>query len=162
VLGGEFPLHDDVGLAQRDAWVSEQTGEDGSGACKRQVGHDGERLAGPHVLDGVGFDNADGGTVTEALAQARHERRIPLEHENPSTRSSKCLSEDAAASPDFEDQIASREVGVSDEVAGELLTSEEVLAGRSCCWSPTDGHGTSPSSSSLDSRTSGPMRRVAS
>jgi hypothetical protein len=35
-----------------------------------------------------------------------------------------------------------------------------VLAGRSSCRSPTDGHGTSPSSSSVDCRTSGPRRRV--
>ena len=98
--------------------------------------------------------------MSEAFAQPRREGRIPLEHENASARLSKCFGEDAGASPDLEDEIASLEVGFSDDAAGELLTSKEVLAGRSSCGSPTAGHGTSPSSSSVDSRTSGPRRGV--
>jgi hypothetical protein len=69
--------------------------------------------------------------VSEAFAQPRREGRIPLEQENASARLSKCFGEDAGASPDLEDEIASLEVGFSDDVAGELLTSKEVLAGRS-------------------------------
>ena len=90
--------------------------------------------------------------MSEPFAQLRREGRIPLEHENASARLSECLGEDAGASPDLEDEIASLEVGLSDDVAGELLTSKEVLAGRSSCGSPTAGHGTSPSSSCRDSR----------
>jgi hypothetical protein len=160
VLHGELPLHDHVGPSQWDGWVAEQPGEDRPGPCERQVGQYGERLARPHVVDGVGLYNADGGAVSEAFAQPRHEGWIPLEHENASAHSSKCVGENAGASADLEDEIASPEVGFSDEVAGELLTSKEVLAGRSSCGSPTDGHGTSPSSSSVDPRTSGPLRRV--
>jgi len=160
VFRGELPLHDHGGPSQGDGWVAEQAGEDGPRPCERQVCDDGERLARPYVFDGVGLYNTDGGAVPEAFAQSRREGRIPLEHENASAHSSKCVDENAGASPDLEDQIASLEVGFSDEVAGELLTSKEVLAGRSSCGSPTDGHGTSPSSSSVDPRTSGPGRRV--
>jgi hypothetical protein len=135
-------------------------GEDGPRACERQVGDDGERLGRPDAVDGVGLYNTDCGAVSEAFAQPRREGRIPLEDENASAGSSKCVGEDAGASPDLEDQIAWRQAGFSDQVAGELITSKEVLAGRPSCGSPTDGHGTSPSSSSVDSRTSGPGRRV--
>jgi hypothetical protein len=68
--------------------------------------------------------------------------------------SDELVRQDACAATDFDNEVARSDLGSADEVGGKPLTSEEVLAGRVPCGLPPDGHGTSPSSSSLDLRAS--------
>jgi len=107
-----------------------------------KVRDDRKRLLRPGVLGGVGLDNRDSREASEACAKPSRKRRIALDHDDHRSCSDERLGEDACSSPDLDDEVAARDLCVGDKVACELLTSEEVLAGRFPCGSPPDGHGT--------------------
>jgi len=155
VFRSELPLHDHVRFLQRQAGIAKQAGEDRSRAGKRQIGDHNERLARPVVLDGVGLNDLDCREVAESGTKPMRKRLIAFDHDDIGPGSGERLGEDARAPADLDDEIAKPEPSFGDEVGCELLTSEEVLAGRFPCGSSPDGHGTSPSSSCRDSRERG-------
>ena len=151
MLDGELPLRDDVRALQGNAGVMKQASEDRSAPGEREVCNYGERFLWPPVLAGIALDDLHCFDMAVAGSQPSCQRGIELDDNDACSRLGKCLREDAPTSADLDDELAPRDVGLGDEVSCELLTSDEVLAGRTPRGLSPYDHGPSPSSSHRDS-----------
>lgn len=132
MLTHDSSLEDEVGSGhRRPVRAIQQQSEDVGGQAERRVGHDSERLLRHPQSTKVGGDHANPlaqaaavGSVTETTSPLV----VDLDRPDPGASFRQRQREGTGASPEVDDQFASCDIEVVDELANEAFVSEEVLA----------------------------------
>jgi len=88
----------------------------------------------------VGPDDRNTGVGHEARAKRRGQHSVELHRDDLATAARQFSSENAAARPDFDDQIASFDGGLSDQASGKRPAPQEVLCEIRTPGCPMRGH----------------------
>lgn len=144
VLGGEVPLHDEIGSLQASVGIPKEMTEDRPGVGKRQVGNYGEAIPRPEKPEHVGLDHPDVVRRRKAPAELPGESSIDLDRLDPRTCRGEGARQDTGTGADLDDEVSGRDSSFADKRRGESAATKKMLARRDPRGSSPDGHGRPP------------------